>query len=81
MLGHSKIDVLKMDIEGAEYDVIDDIMYLDIPIKQICIEFHHRFDTIGVGKTIEAIEKLSKKGYRIFSYSKNFEELSFIKKA
>ena len=39
--GHSRIDLLKMDIEGFEYDVIDNILQNSIDIKQICVEFHH----------------------------------------
>lgn len=78
-LGHERIDVLKMDIEGAEYEVIDDIINAPVPIIQVLIEFHHRFGNIGVGKTREAISKLNKAGYRVFNVSASGEELSFIK--
>jgi Methyltransferase FkbM domain len=37
-LGHTRLDVLKMDIEGDEYDVLRDIA--DIPIRQILVEMH-----------------------------------------
>ncbi len=39
-LGHKHIDVLKMDIESAEYDVIENILNAKISITQILIEFH-----------------------------------------
>ncbi len=78
-LGHERIDILKMDIEGAEYEVIDDIINAPVPIAQVLIEFHHRFKNIGVGKTREAISKLNKAGYRIFNVSASGEEISFIK--
>lgn len=77
-LGHDRIDILKMDIEGAEYEVIDDIIQQPVPISQVLIEFHHRFGNIGVGKTREAIAKLNKAGYKIFSVSASGEEISFI---
>jgi len=77
-LKHTSIDILKMDIEGAEYDVIEDIIKSSIPIKQILIEFHHRFNNIGLAKTKNAIEKLKSAGYEIFSISKSGEEYSFI---
>lgn len=38
---HSKIDVLKMDIEGSEFDVIDFILENNIDIKHLLIEFHN----------------------------------------
>jgi len=41
-LGHDHIDLLKMDIEGAEFEVIDDIASHDIPVGQLLVEFHYR---------------------------------------
>lgn len=79
-LGHSKIDILKMDIEGAEYNVLDNILESSIPIGQILIEFHERFFENGKDKTIEAIKKLKENGFEIFGISDSFEEISFIQK-
>jgi hypothetical protein len=78
-LGHTTIDVLKMDIEGAEYEVIEDIVSSRISINQILVEFHHRFPTIGIEKTKNAIKQLNKAGYKIFSISESGQEYSFIK--
>jgi FkbM family methyltransferase len=78
-LKHNKIDVLKMDIEGAEYEVIDDIIHSSVPISQILIEFHHRFDGIGIGMTRQAVSKLNEAGYKIFNVSASGEEISLIK--
>ncbi|WP_066632900.1 FkbM family methyltransferase [Labilibacter marinus] len=79
-LGHTCIDFLKMDIEGAEYDVIDGVLNANIDIKQIAIEFHERFFEDGKQRTIELIEKMKAKDYHIFGISDIFEEVSFIKK-
>lgn len=78
-LGHSEIDILKMDIEGAEYDVVDDIINMQIPVNQVLIEFHHRFAHIGLNRTRQAISKLNEAGYKIFNVSASGEEFSFIK--
>lgn len=78
-LGHQTIDVLKMDIEGAEYEVIEDILQSGIEIKQIAIEFHHRFMDGGKDKTVAAIQALNEQGYQIFGISPTGEEVSFIK--
>jgi len=78
-LGHNKIDILKMDIEGSEYDVLKDILGNNILVKQILIEFHHRFLKIGIEKTKEAIKMLNKQGYKIFWTSASGYEYSFIK--
>lgn len=39
MLGHSKIDLLKMDIEGAECDVIDDMLNESILPTYLAVDF------------------------------------------
>ncbi|MFC2104850.1 FkbM family methyltransferase, partial [Bacteroidota bacterium] len=78
-LSHSRIDILKMDIEGSEYDVIDDLISNKIIVQQLLIEFHHRFPKIGIKKTKEAIKKLNNYGFKIFHISNNGEEYSFIK--
>lgn len=78
-LDHEKIDLLKMDIEGSEYEVIDDILKTDIQISQLAIEFHERFFKNGKEKTIRAIQNLKEKGYEISAVSNSFQEVSFVK--
>jgi len=78
-LQHFRIDLLKMNIEGAEYDVISDILTSKINIEQILIEFHHRFEGVGIQKTKDAISSLNQAGYKKFSISDNGQQYSFIK--
>lgn len=78
-LNHERIDLLKMDIEGAEYEVIEDIVSSRVPVMQVLIEFHHRFEHIGTGRTRAAISLLNEAGFRIFHVSASGEEMSFIK--
>lgn len=80
-LKHKKISVLKMDIEGSEYDVIDSILSLNIEINQILIEFHDRFFRNGSRKTNQVIRKLAKAKYKIFAISDSKEEISFIRQS
>jgi len=76
-LGHSSIDVLKMDIEGAEYAAIDDILNAGISIRQLLVEFHHRW--AGVDQTRRAVAELNRHGYRIFHVSPSGAEVSLIR--
>lgn len=78
ILDHKHIDILKMDIEGAEYDVIEDIISSSIFINQILIEFHERFFKDGITKTKNAIKQLKNAGFEIFAVSDTFHEISFI---
>lgn len=77
-LGHDHVDVLKMDIEGAEYDVLKDIAQTSIRPRQILVEFHHRFPGVGIHQTKKAIDLLRGLGYRLFAISATNEEFSFI---
>jgi FkbM family methyltransferase len=78
-LGHSSIDLLKMDIEGSEYAVLEDLVARAIPIRQLLVEFHHRFRGVGDDKTKAAIDLLETSGYRLFAISPSAEEYSFLK--
>ena len=77
-LEQNTIDVLKLDIEGSEYEVISDLVSMDIRPAQILVEFHHRFPNIGINQSISAIKLLKSAGYRLFSVSDSNEEFSFI---
>jgi FkbM family methyltransferase len=78
-LGHAAIDLLKMDIEGAEYDVLDDMIQSDIRPRQLLVEFHHRFPGAGgVRRTQAAMRQLRSAGYKLFHVSQTQMEFSFI---
>ena len=78
-LGHAHIDLLKMDIEGAEYDVIQDMYNSNIRPGQMLIEFHHRFPGVGISKTKNATKCIRKMGYRLFSVSDAGQEYCYIR--
>jgi FkbM family methyltransferase len=77
-LGHRAIDLLKMDIEGAEYSVLEDVLANGPRIGQILVEFHHRFPGVGIEPTRRAVRALNAAGYRIFAVSETGEEYGFI---
>ncbi len=77
-LGHSRIDLLKMDIEGAEYEVLEGMLASPIKPGQLLVEFHHRFPAIGLEKTADMISLLRKVGYKIFAVSDTGREVSFL---
>jgi FkbM family methyltransferase len=80
-LGHDHLDVLKMDVEGAEYDVIDDIASSSIRPTQILVEFHHRFPEVEIESTRSAVATLRSKGYRLFYVSPRGEEMCFVQES
>lgn len=56
------IDMLKMDIEGFEYDIVDGFLKDRIPVRQLCVEFH---PWLRPGRTLKTIARLHRAGYRI----------------
>lgn len=78
-LGHQRLDVLKMDVEGAEYDVLADFLVQPIQIDQILVEFHHQFKSVGAQKTRDAVARLNQAGYQVFAVSPSGHEVSFIR--
>ncbi|GJL81495.1 MAG: hypothetical protein DHS20C01_11290 [marine bacterium B5-7] len=76
-LKHEHVDLIKLDIEGGEYDVIADLVNNDYDIGQILIEFHHAYATIPLARTAEAVSTLRTAGYECFHISPRTYELSF----
>jgi FkbM family methyltransferase len=77
---HSHVDLIKIDIEGFEYDVIEH-MLVSIPScslpKCLLIEFHHLVYGIGTERTCKAVESLLARGYKIFWVSQVGKEYGF----
>jgi FkbM family methyltransferase len=81
-LNHSRIDVLKMDIEGAEYAALPDFINDGVHPQQLLVEFHHvAGDRPSLEKTRNAIALLRSAGYRIFAVAATGLEYSFVRGA
>lgn len=65
--GHSHIDLLKLDIEGAENIVLEQMLDDNIHPKYLCIEFDLLIKNKDPKKTTQKIvDRLLNNGYRIF---------------
>jgi FkbM family methyltransferase len=76
--GHSRIDILKMDIEGAEYAVIGEIVREKIPVTQFLVEFHHRLSSVGMDETRKALRQLERYGMRMSYVCPRKEVFTFV---
>lgn len=76
---HDHLDLLKIDIEGAEYGVLQDLLNQSIHIDQIVVEFHPHLIIYGRKKTKNILNLLNKKGYKCFAISDSYLEFSFLK--
>ncbi len=77
-LGHDHIDVLKIDIEGSEFEAIPNILNNGLTINQILIEIHYNFPTRSFEEGLALIKQLQKKDYHCFHISQRGFEFSFI---
>ena len=76
-LGHGRVDILKMDIEGGEYEVLADMLATRLDVRQVLVEFHHNLRAIPFARTAAALQALGAAGYRLFHVSERGLELSF----
>ncbi|MCL1863982.1 MAG: FkbM family methyltransferase [Defluviitaleaceae bacterium] len=78
--GHKHIDLIKMDIEGSEFEVIENMLQdVGSCFSQLCVEVHHWFFPDGEERLNKMIALLKKAGYEIFSVTKDAREMSFIR--
>jgi methyltransferase FkbM-like protein len=77
-VGCSEIDMLKLDVERVEYEVLDDMLKSDIKVRQLLVEYHHRFPQVGIERTNQSIAKLCANGFRLFNVSESGDEYSFL---
>jgi FkbM family methyltransferase len=66
-LGHRRVDILKLDIEGAEYGVLHDVLRSGLDVEQILVEFHRAPGSADYAPAAAAIQELNRHGYRIFA--------------
>ena len=77
---YENVSLIKMDIEGSEYDLIESLLELSIP--QVCVEFHHFCSDKTWEDTKQCILHMGKIGYKRFLEKPNsqqkYTELTFI---
>ena len=73
--GHKELDLLKLDIEGAEYKVLDSVLENKAKIKVICVEFdesHTPLDNDYLKRIKAAIQQLKAAAYVITHIDKEY---------
>lgn len=79
--GHTRLDILKMDIEGAEYSVLADLVNQGIRVMQIVAEFHHRLSGVGVQKTRKILATLNARGMKVCYVCPRLETMTLVRVA
>src|SRR5262249_29838395 len=79
--GHDRIDVLKLDIEGGEYEVLVDLLAAGPLPSQLLVEFHHGRAGRPCRPTAAAIRARRAAGYRLLHQSRRGLEFTFVRTA
>ena len=59
-LGHPRIDLLKLDVEGAEYEVLEPVFAGDVSCRVLCIDFHK---VTSLRHMVDSVNRLRDVGY------------------
>ena len=85
-LGHTWIDVLKMDVEGAEWQILPAMvahyaaLNESVPVTQAQIEYHHSAGSPSMTDLVHTLLLMEESGFRTFSteYNVNGAPWNFI---
>jgi len=82
-LNHQHVDLLKIEIEGSEYVVIEDLLRDQLDVRVILVEFdefHHREGKVlaTVNRINQTTNKLLKAGYKLV-HSISFYKRTFVR--
>jgi FkbM family methyltransferase len=76
-LGDSTVELLKLDIEGGEYDLLDDLRLAELGVRVFCTQLHH---TASVRRARSLIAGIRAQGYRLVA-SVPAVKLTFVREA
>lgn len=82
LAGLDAVDVIKMDIEGTEYEVLlQAVKDRSLEgVQQLLVEFHHFLPGLNAGRTRLAIAELEKAGFEIAWIGRTNHEYLFLKR-
>ena len=75
---YNNVSLIKLDIEGSEYEVINELEFMPDSVKQICIEFHHFCSEKTLEDTKKCIQKLESLGFKDYVEKDSHHTLSEI---
>lgn len=74
------ISVVKMDVEGAEYDIFANLSEIPETVRQVCVEFHHFCTDKTIEDTKSIINKMKTLGFEHYIENpsgKSLAEITF----
>jgi FkbM family methyltransferase len=66
--GHTRIDLLKLDIEGAEYKVLESVVNEQLDVRVLCVEYDECYHPLDKGyrqRIAESVGQLREYGFEM----------------
>ena len=79
-LGHQRLGVLKLDVEGSEFEAIPDLIDSGIEVDQLLVEIHYHFPSRSFAEGMRLIRRLKDYGFACIYASPRGLEFSFVRK-
>src|SRR5207237_1029470 len=68
----NKVDFLKLDLEGAEYDLLGEATDTDLQaVGQLFVEFHHHCTDHTIHETESLVRRIASKGFHVFTLDRH----------
>jgi hypothetical protein len=80
LLGHSRIDVLKLDVEGSEFEAIPDLLASGIAVDQLLVEIHYQFRSRSFRQGLDLIDQIKHHGLDCIHVSPRGYEFAFLRR-
>ncbi|MFN8301079.1 MAG: FkbM family methyltransferase [Saprospiraceae bacterium] len=81
-LGHSRIDLLKIDVEGAEYQVLEAMLADNIEVDVLCIEYDetasNHLDGAYITRIEHSLQSLIQAGFRVIARESNCHNYTLV---
>jgi FkbM family methyltransferase len=78
-LGHHHLDLLKIDVEGAEFEAIPEMLTSGVRPDQLMLELHYHYPTRSFKEGLALIRTIEGAGYRCSHISQRGLEFSFVR--
>ena len=74
-LGHERVELVKLDVEGAEYPVLEALDLGSLGVRVLCVEFHtHK----GLRRMLRAVRSVLRQGYEVAAVDRT--DVTFIRR-
>jgi FkbM family methyltransferase len=78
-LGHDRLDVLKLDVEGSEFEAVPDLLASGVRVEQLLVEIHYHFRSRSFRAGLALIDLIKRHGMRCIHVSPRGLEFTFVR--